>query len=219
MKLLHTAHVPAGDGPFPTLVLCHGWGASAHDLLGLAPHLHDGEALVLCPQGQVKMQIGPGVSGYGWFQLVPGQPPNIAEFRERSGELREWLDEAVEMYPVDPTRLAVGGFSQGGVMAFDLALRQPGRFRGIAALSTWLPEPLADDLPKLPEHESLPVLVLHGTEDRMIEVERARESRERLREFGVRLLYREFPMAHEIRPEALRTLTRWLDEKVFAESP
>jgi phospholipase/carboxylesterase len=185
----------------------------------LAPHLHDGEALVLCPQGQVKMQIGPGVSGYGWFQLVPGQPPNIAEFRERSGELREWLDEAVEMYPVDPTRLAVGGFSQGGVMAFDLALRQPGRFRGIAALSTWLPEPLADDLPKLPEHESLPVLVLHGTEDRMIEVERARESRERLREFGVRLLYREFPMAHEIRPEALRTLTRWLDEKVFAESP
>jgi phospholipase/carboxylesterase len=104
-------------------------------------------------------------------------------------------------------------------MAFELGLRQPGRFRGIAALSTWLPEPLAADLPKLPEHESLPVLVFHGTEDRMIEVERARESRERLREFGVRLLYREFPMAHEIRPEALRMLERWLGEKVFAESP
>ncbi len=187
--------------------------------MGLAPHLEDGEVLVLCPQGQVRMSVGPGVSGYGWFQLIPGQPPNVAEFRERSAELRGWLDEAVERYPVDKGRLAVGGFSQGGLMAFELGLREPGRFRGIAALSTWLPDPLADDLPKLPEHESLPVLMLHGTEDRMIEVERARESRERLREFGVRMQYREFSMAHEIRPEALRTLERWLAEKAFAESP
>ncbi len=219
MKLLHTAHLPAGDGPFPTLVLCHGWGASAHDLLGLAPHLHGGQALVLCPQGEVTLQVGPGMEGYGWFQLVPGQPPNEAEFRERAGTLRAWLDEAIETYPIDPKRLAVGGFSQGGLMAFELGLREPARFRGIAALSTWLPEPLADSLPKLPEHEALPVLVFHGTEDRMIEIERARDSRERLRTFGVQMLYREFAMAHEIRPEALRMLTRWLSEKVFSESP
>ena len=55
MELLHTAHVPAGDGPFPTLVALHGWGASAHDLLGLAPWLLGGEALVLCPQGEVRV--------------------------------------------------------------------------------------------------------------------------------------------------------------------
>ncbi len=216
MKLLHTAHVPEGDGPFPTLVLCHGWGASGHDLLGLAPHIYGGKALVLCPQGQVKMPVGPGAFGYGWFNLVPGQPPNAEEFRERSAELHLWVDEAIERYPVDPTRLAVGGFSQGGLMAFELGLRDPARYRGIAALSTWLPDILADDLPKTPEHEQLSVLMLHGTEDRMIEVERARESRERLRPFGVRLQYREFPMAHEIRPEALRTLEHWLGEKVFS---
>ncbi len=216
MKLFHTAHVPEGDGPFPTLVLCHGWGASGHDLLGLAPHIHGGEALVLCPQGQVKMSVGPGAFGYGWFHLVPGQPPNAAEFRERSAELHAWVDEAIERYPVDPTRLAIGGFSQGGLMAFELGLRDPSRYRGIAALSTWLPDLLADDLPKTPEHERLSVLMMHGTEDRMIEVERARESRERLRPFGVRLQYREFPMAHEIRPEALRTFDQWLGEKVFS---
>jgi predicted esterase len=37
MELLYTAHVPAGDGPFPTIIALHGWGANAHDLLGLAP--------------------------------------------------------------------------------------------------------------------------------------------------------------------------------------
>ena len=37
MELLYTAHVPSGEGPFPTILALHGWGASAHDLLGLAP--------------------------------------------------------------------------------------------------------------------------------------------------------------------------------------
>ena len=37
MDLLYTAHVPPGDGPFPTILALHGWGASGHDLLGLAP--------------------------------------------------------------------------------------------------------------------------------------------------------------------------------------
>ena len=35
MDLLHTVHVPSGAGPFPTILALHGWGANAHDLLGL----------------------------------------------------------------------------------------------------------------------------------------------------------------------------------------
>ena len=75
MDLLYTAHVPAGDGPFPTVLALHGWGASAHDLLGLAPLLHGGEALVLCPQGPVSFEIQQGYRGYGWFPLASGNPP------------------------------------------------------------------------------------------------------------------------------------------------
>ena len=101
-------------------------------------------------------------------------------------------------------------------MAYDLALRDPRRFAGLAALSSWFPGQLAETLPKLPEHEGFPVLVVHGTQDPMLEVERARESRELLRPFGVALTYREFDMGHEIRPEALRVIVKWLDEKAFA---
>lgn len=216
MNLLHALHVPPGEGPFPTVVLLHGWGASAHDLLGLAPLLHDGRALVICPQGSVKVPIGPGATGYGWFRLVPGQPPDPAEFRQRAGELRVFLDDALERYPADRERVVVGGFSQGGLMAFDLALRDPARFAGVMALSTWLPAPLAEDIPPVPEHQRLPVLLSHGTRDTMIEVERARESREALRRYGVPMTYREFEMGHEISPEALRVVLRWLEEKAFA---
>ena len=61
--LLYAAHVPPGEGPHPTLLLLHGWGASAQDLLGLAPMIHGGKALVLCPQGPTVVPFGGGMSG------------------------------------------------------------------------------------------------------------------------------------------------------------
>lgn len=215
MSLLYTAHVPAGEGPFPTVIALHGWGASAHDLLGLAPILHGGRALVLCPQGPVAVPFGNGQYGYGWFPLVHGAPPDVEGFLRGAEALREFLDAARQRYPIDPDKVVVAGFSQGGMMAYHLALREPARFAGIAALSSRLPSELVEVLPKLPEQEGFPVLVVHGTRDPMIPVEHARESREALREFAVTLTYREFDMGHEISPEALRVVLQWLDEKAF----
>lgn len=217
-NLLYAAHVPPGEGPLPTLVLLHGWGANAHDLLGLAPMLHGGKALVLCPQGRVEVPIGGGMAGYGWFQLTPGVPPDPEAFRQAAGSLREFVAHMRQRYPIDPESIVVAGFSQGGMMAYDLALRDPAGFAGLMALSSVLPEELAVDLAKLPEHEGFPALVIHGTQDPMIPVERARESRERLRPFGVAITYRELDMGHEIRPEALRVALRWLDERALARS-
>jgi phospholipase/carboxylesterase len=101
------------------------------------------------------------------------------------------------------------------MMAYELALREPTRFAGLAALSSWFPPPLVELLPKVPEHEGFPVLVLHGTRDDRIDVEMARQSRESLRPYGVAMTYREFDMGHEIRPDALRVFLQWLDEKAL----
>jgi phospholipase/carboxylesterase len=216
MDLFYTAHVPAGDGPLPTLVALHGWGASAHDLLGLAPLLLGGEALVLCPQGPLELEIGPGMRGYGWFPISAGGPLDVGAFGRASDLLRGFLDQAERRYPIDRRKLVLLGFSQGGVMAYDLALRDPARFAGLAALSSWLPDALARAIPPLPEHKGLPVFVSHGTEDPMIGIERGRESREGLLRLGVSLAYREYAMGHEIRPETLRDLVEWLESKVVS---
>jgi phospholipase/carboxylesterase len=215
MELLYTAHVPSGEGPFPTVLSLHGWGASAHDLLGLAPYLHGGEALVICPQGPVSFQTGPGQVGYGWFPITGGGPMDPAEFAKGRDVLARFVDEAVARFPVDPRKLVVMGFSQGGVMAFDLVLRDPARFAGLAALSSWLPNDLANTIPETEALENFPVLVQHGTEDPMIPIDRGRETRERLTRMGVGLSYREYEMQHELRPESLRDLVSWLQDKVF----
>ncbi len=215
MELLYTAHVPAGEGPFPTIVALHGWGASAHDLMGLAPILNGGDALVLCPQGPVAFQAGPGAVGYGWFPLSGGSPPDPAEFSKGVDAIQRFLDEVLPAHSVDRRKLVLLGFSQGGVMAYELALRNPDRYAGLIALSSWLPTDLAQGIPSSPELEQLPTLVIHGTQDPMISIEMARQSRDRLAELRVPATYREFEMGHEINQDALRTLLEWLDEKVM----
>jgi phospholipase/carboxylesterase len=61
----------------------------------------------------------------------------------------------------------------------------------------------------------LPTLVMHGRADDMIEVTRARQSVETLRELKVPLTYREYDCGHEITAEALRDLSNFLTEKVL----
>ena len=214
MELLYTAHVPPGEGPFPSLLVLHGWGASAHDLIGLAPILNAGRALVLSPQGPVVFPIAEGVPGYGWFDLTRGGPPEPGEIKQAADAVDRFLTAAAERYPIDPRKQVLLGFSQGGVVAYELALRDPSRYAGLVALSSWLPEELVTGA-GAPRLENLPVFVTHGTQDPMIPVDRGRESRERLTALGAILTYREYEMQHEIRPEALRDLMRWIDEKAL----
>jgi len=216
MELLYTAHVPAGDGPFPTILALHGWGASAHDLIGLAPVLHGGRALVLCPEGPLAFEIGQGFVGHGWFELSQVRPPTVAEIARASDQARAFLDAAMERYPIARRKIVALGFSQGGVLAYDMVLRDPGRFAGLVALSSWLPEELVESIPAQEAAENFPALVIHGTQDTMIPVERAQQSRQRLVERGFAVTYREYEMEHGIGPEALRDLVGWLDAKVLS---
>jgi phospholipase/carboxylesterase len=215
MELLYTAHIPAGDGPFSTIIALHGWGASAQDLIGLAPIFDGGHSLVLCPQGPLALQAGPGQIGYGWFPLTGGGEADPAEVEAGIDKLEKFLDEALETLPVNRRKLVILGFSQGGVMAYALALRNPAKYAGLIALSSWLPDSMAAVVPQNPDLENLPTLVIHGTKDPMISIDLARESRESLAKLGVSATYREYEMGHEINPEALREIIGWLDSKVL----
>jgi len=101
-------------------------------------------------------------------------------------------------------------------MAYSLALSNPERFAGLAVLSSWLPKELIPELSIKEAVQSLPTIVQHGSQDQMIEVQRARDSVEQLRVLRVPLTYREYDMGHEITPRGLTDLSAWLVEKVLS---
>jgi phospholipase/carboxylesterase len=217
MKLIHTVFEPEGEGPFPAIIAFHGWGANAFDLLGLAPYVGEGRFVMLCPQGPMEVPLGGGAAGYGWYPIsMGGARPADTDVEPAVQAATAFLDEALGRYPIDARKLILLGFSQGGVMAYNLALRQPGRFAALVGISTWFPPELTQKVGDAEALQQLPTLIQHGSADPAIDVGRARQSVESLRSLKVPLIYREYDCGHEINAQGLRDLSNFLMEKVVS---
>jgi phospholipase/carboxylesterase len=75
---------------------------------------------------------------------------------------------------------------------------------------------LLSALPDVPATEQLPVLIQHGSKDELVDVGRARQSVETLRDLRVPVTYREYEMGHELNARSLNDLSAWLEEKVLS---
>jgi phospholipase/carboxylesterase len=213
MRLVHAAYEPAGEGPFPTIFAMHGWGSNAMDLLGLAPFIANGRFLVICPQGPVEVEIG-AINGYGWYQMRPGSPADEEKVDVAVEQLRAFIDEACARYPVEKRKIVALGFSQGGMMAYNLAMRWPEKFAALVGIATAFPEFLLERVTNHEAVQQLPTLVQHGRADEMLEIGRARKSVDMLRKLKVPVVFREYDCGHEVTADGIRNLSKFLTEKV-----
>lgn len=206
-----TARVrPAAGAPEGALVLFHGRGADEHDLFPLLDAL-DPERLLVGATPRGPLSLPPG--GAHWYVLGGIGTPEATTFHASYAAASEWLDQFLSEHGVGYERLVLGGFSQGGVMAYALGLGA-GRLRpaALAVFSSFIPtvERFSLDLsPPLP-----PVAIGHGALDPVIEVEWGRRAKEALERAGAEVLYRETPMHHQIDPEFVREVADWLRAKL-----
>jgi len=214
VKLVHGLYEPAGEGPFPTIFAMHGWGSNSMDLQGLAPFIAEGRFLVICPQGPFEVEIG-AINGYGWYQMRPGSQPDEEKVDAAVDTLSAFIDEACARYPVDKRKTVALGFSQGGMMAYNLAVRWPERFAALVGIATAFPEYLVDRVTKPEALAKLPTMVQHGRADEMLEISRARKSVEMLRKLGVTVAFHDYAGGHEVTADGVRDLSRFLIDKVL----
>ena len=166
--------VGAGDA---LVVLCHGFAMLPEDLAPFAGSIGI-QARWLLPEAPVPAALVPGVEqGRAWWRIDPQarldelakgprdfasfEPPELPDARAL---LRQVVEEAAAMARGAP--LVLAGFSSGGMLAFDLLLRERIPVAGLALLSAtriaWREqEPLVSQAPL----RGLPVLLTHGTGD------------------------------------------------------
>jgi len=155
------------------------------------------------------------ISGYGWFPIRTGTAPREDQIDEAVDRAAKFIDAAVARYPVNPRKLVMLGFSQGGVMAFRLAFREPKRFAALVGLSTWFPPELKRNIADPAALHHLPTLLQHGRADEAIPLSRAKESLEHLHELEVPVTFREYDCGHEITASSLEDLSEFLAAKVL----
>jgi polyhydroxybutyrate depolymerase len=69
------------------------------------------------------------------------------------------LDDLIANHAVDPSRIYLGGFSNGAMMTYRFACEEGERLAGIIAVSGAL------NVPSCEAPSALPVLIIHGTDD------------------------------------------------------
>jgi phospholipase/carboxylesterase len=197
--IVHRTRSAAGE-PEGALVLSHGRGADELDLLPLLDLLDPEQRLVgLLPRGPLSLPPG----GAHWYIVREIGYPDEATFTETFTEASSWLDAALEEAGVPIERTVLGGFSQGGVMSYSLGLAAArSRPAGIIAMSGFIPHVEGFEL-DLEGAAGLPVSISHGTYDPIIPADFGHDARDRLREAGADVHYREDPVAHQIAPGAL----------------
>jgi phospholipase/carboxylesterase len=223
MTLIHAVAHPGAQGTectsdrLPTLIALHGYGANGQDLLGLSPYLAGGHLLMICPQA--PLLIEPGFPGFSWYPFSgPAGQADETAIEDAITLVCEFIDFALDAYPVQHDRVALLGFSQGGGMAYRVGFRYPQRFVGLAALSTRLPEDVFADGPPQPSVLNLPLLIQHGASDPTVAIDGGRSSRERLEALGLQPDYREYPMGHEVSGSSAQELSTWLKQVLGFET-
>ena len=111
-----------------------------------------------------------GYEGFSWYGKVPEHRSGIL----RSLKLLEQLMIELEQVGYSRDRILLVGFSQGCVMSLELALRSHIPFFGVIGISGTIFDP-EDLLNKMPEPASqTPVLMIHGTQDELIDIDRVK---------------------------------------------
>ena len=202
--MVHKIREAAGE-PAGVLVLFHGRGADEHDLVPLFDFLDpDRRLLGVSPRGPFSFPPG----GAHWYKLQQVGYPDRETFLQTYEEVGEWIDGFLEEQGVGHDRTVLGGFSQGGVMAYSFGLgRARPRPAALFALSSFIPtvEGFELDLDEIP-----PVAIGHGNYDPVIPVEFGRQARAALEDAGASVLYREYPLPHAIDPAFLGEIRGWL---------
>jgi phospholipase/carboxylesterase len=210
-------------------MLCHGYGADGHDLVAIAGYLGtalgtaaDGTAFVF-PEAVLDLADS-GMHGRAWWPIdmagltTPGaaaarldamrcSPPAGMQLARR--RLREAIEAALQHFGLNYSQFILGGFSQGAMLACDVALRLEEPPAALALLSACLvDEPTVRRL--APSRRGLPVLQSHGRNDPILPFAQAESLRDILQAAGLAVTFQAFDGGHTISQETLVHLTHLL---------
>ncbi|RIK42548.1 MAG: phospholipase [Chloroflexi bacterium] len=188
------------------MILLHGRGASAHDILTLTQGFDPGGVAYLAPQAAGSQWypnrfIAPLASNEPWFSSAIAWITQMLAHVQRAG------------LPLE--RIFLLGFSQGACLALEYAARHPQRYGGVFGLSGALIE--NGDQPRSYEGSLAGAPVFLGCSDVDMHVPLARFERtaEIFRQLGASVTKRVYPgMGHTVNEDELAFIRQQLSEAV-----
>ena len=187
-----------GAKPEAAVIWLHGLGADGHDFEPIVPELRLKKALrFVFPHAPIRpVTINQGMRMRAWYDILQlGGGPEDEPGLRASQKITE---ELIRAQGLPASKIVLAGFSQGGAIVLQTALRYPERLAGVVALSTYLPLAAAVAAERSDANRDLPMFMAHGQYDDLIPMSRARASREHLEKLGYKIEWHDYPMPHSV---------------------
>ncbi len=190
---------PVGEGPFPVMLLLHGWTGDENSMWIFSSRLPK-NTLLIAPRGIYKTKS----VGYSWHPEISKPWPWISDFFPAVELLTNTISN--NHFPEgDFSELHILGFSQGAALAFTIAIMNPERVATLSGLSGFLPDGASEWL-NSDRLKGLPVFIAHGTEDDLVPIDRARVSVGLLQESGAEVIYCEDNVGHKLSAKCFQSM-------------
>ena len=196
-----------------SVIWLHGLGADGHDFEPVVHALHLHNVHFILPNAPYRAvtinnsHVMP--AWYDIFELNHGAHEDEAGIRE-SQQLVETLIAQEITNGIKPERIVIAGFSQGGAVALQTALRHQQRLGGILALSTYLPLQTKLKSEVNQANKNIPIFMAHGLQDEVITIETNLISRNILSHHFPQLEWHEYAMGHAVTNDEISDIRHFL---------
>jgi phospholipase/carboxylesterase len=177
------------------VILVHGRGASAEDILGLSQEFDHPELAYFAPQAA-------GHSWYPYSFLAPIEQnePWLTSALKKLGTIVEDISNA----GIDREKIVIAGFSQGACLASEFVARHATRYGGLIALSGGLIGPPGTEFRYAGKLGGTPAFFGGVDPDPHVPWQRVQESASVLSGLGAQIILRRYPgMPHTVNPEEI----------------
>ena len=171
--------------PRQVVVLCHGYGGDGKDISTLAINWQRflPDAIFLCPNAPEVCAVNP--QGYQWFDLTSEKEEVILEKSLIAEEkISTFLDQVFDNFQIEPTNLALVGFSQGCMISIQAGLKKKEQINCILGYSGKVinQKHLSENINSKPK-----IFLMHGANDTIVPPIHLLEAKEYLTNHGLKI--------------------------------
>lgn len=188
----------------PLLVLLHGYGSNEEDLFSFEPDLPK-DWLVVSLQAPKNTPYG----GFCWYDIDFTNAErfiNVEQAEESIQLILNQISTIRKEYGISEGETHLCGFSQGGILSYALALRNPQIFQKVACLSAYPEQKILQNIAHKKELAHLQFFVSHGTEDMVVPLDWGKKGYELLYDLSLFFTFREYSCGHGINPKNYQDL-------------
>lgn len=211
-----------GKNPTHAIIWLHGLGADGNDFAPIVPELGLASSppiRFVFPNAPVMpITINQGMKMRAWYDIKDGsigQREDEAGIRQSEQLIRAFIARE-NARGVPSQNIILAGFSQGCAMTLQTGLRLEERLAGLMCLSGYLPLANTLEAERHPGNHNTPVFMAHGTQDPVVDPQRAQASCEQLKQLGYAVEWKTYDMAHAVCLEEIQDISQFIGKHFTA---